>query len=130
MNVERMLFAQARGATILKRDTLAWDPTVWTVAILDDFEGGDGYEYQIAPMDAHLQYGPISSALIDSAMYIDFPDDLTDLETLHYEAADCYLKTFDPKGHYYLSGLDDLEIYNLMDMYMLFIAEMLADIGL
>jgi len=59
--MSRLLFAAARGARID-----VWHQCKWVSAIavrtVDDF-----YNYRIHPDDAHLQYGPISTALREMA---------------------------------------------------------------
>ena len=55
--MSRLLFAAARGARIQNDDTGKQQKYVWVT-------GWDhGIEYSIHPEDAHLQYGPISTAL-------------------------------------------------------------------
>lgn len=56
--MSRLLFAAARGARIESRYPREKWQVVWAVRIVDDF-----YDYRIHPDDAHLQYGPISTAL-------------------------------------------------------------------
>ena len=61
--MSRLLFAAARGARIQSR----WvDGTQWQTTSQFMFVDGMRY-YRIHPDDAHLQYGPISTALREVA---------------------------------------------------------------
>ena len=59
--MSRLLHAAARGARIQCEDYGVWS-TVFAV-----FFGKTKYTYRIHPEDAHLQYGPISTALREMA---------------------------------------------------------------
>ena len=59
--MSRLLHAAARGARIETRYPDKWI-TVVAVRTVDDF-----YSYRIHPDDAHLAYGPISTALREMA---------------------------------------------------------------
>ena len=58
--MSRILFAAARGARIQVMYRKGWIPAV---AVRTD----DIYKYRIHPADAHLEYGPISMALLKLA---------------------------------------------------------------
>ena len=58
--MSRILFAAARGARIQVMYQRVWIPAV---AVRTD----DMYKYRIHPADAHLGYGPISTALLKLA---------------------------------------------------------------
>ena len=58
--MSRILFAAARGARIQVMYKRVWIPAV---AVRTD----DMYKYRIHPDDAHLGYGPISTALLKLA---------------------------------------------------------------
>jgi hypothetical protein len=58
--MSRILFAAARGARIQVMYQRVWIPAV---AVRTD----DIYKYRIHPADAHLGYGPISTALLKLA---------------------------------------------------------------
>ena len=58
--MSRILFAAARGARIQVMYRKGWIPAV---AVRTD----DIYKYRIHPADAHLGYGPISTALLKLA---------------------------------------------------------------
>ena len=58
--MSRLLFAAARGARIQVMYQRVWIPAV---AVRTD----DIYKYRIHPADAHLGYGPISTALLKLA---------------------------------------------------------------
>jgi hypothetical protein len=67
--MSRLLHAAARGARIQVMYRRGWIPAI---AVRTD----DMYKYRIHPEDAHLQYGPVSTALRDcdgefQLMYID-----------------------------------------------------------
>jgi len=64
--MSRLLFAAARGARIQRQDFKdpAW---LWEKArllLLDPETTDSDYVWRIHPDDAHLQYGPISTALL------------------------------------------------------------------
>ena len=58
--MSRILFAAARGARIQVMYRKGWIPAV---AVRTD----DIYKYRIHPADAHLGYGPVSTALLKLA---------------------------------------------------------------
>jgi hypothetical protein len=59
--MSRLLYAAARGARIQCEDYGVWS-TVFAV-----FFGKTKYTYRIHPEDAHLAYGPVSTALREMA---------------------------------------------------------------
>ena len=59
--MSRILFAAARGARIKVMYKRVWIPA--TAVRTDDM-----YKYRIHPADAHLGYGPISTALRNDAL--------------------------------------------------------------
>jgi len=64
--MSRLLHAAARGARIEAGYKDTWVPAI-AVYLADVFT-----DYRIHPDDAHLQYGPISTALRDVALTDDF----------------------------------------------------------
>ena len=63
--MSRLLFAAARGARIQSR----WaDGTQWKTTVQFRFDDGMRY-YRTHPDDAHLAYGPISTALREMAKH-------------------------------------------------------------
>ena len=67
--MSRLLFAAARGAKIgWKTVSDKWHPALSLTCVQSDF-GRDAY--RIHPDDAHLQYGPISTALRKNAESFD-----------------------------------------------------------
>lgn len=68
--MSRLLFAAARGARIEAKCQI--DPDVWDKWRLCEFVAWsdfhrDEYQFRIHPGDAHLAYGPISTALREAA---------------------------------------------------------------
>ena len=113
MNLQRLKFAWARGARISFDGVVMseWDGRKFTRLDIDDGE--------IHPDDEHLQYGPVSSAFRDMALYKDSVD------------LDYYTELFmDMAGSNYV--LDDAwNMTNVeVDFARLFMAELLADEGL
>ena len=110
--MSRLLFAAARGARIE-----TWYPSkkwqiVWAVRTVDDF-----YDYRIHPDDAHLQYGPISTALREMA---EDPKYNSSWEYyLACKAADEFTLYFDSR-----QGKPDYQLFYLI------LAEALADEGM
>ena len=70
--MSRLLFAAARGARIQRQDFKdpAW---LWEKArlllLLDPETTDSDYVWRIHPKDEHLQYGPISTALLEVEMW-------------------------------------------------------------
>ena len=111
--MSRLLFAAARGARIQSR----WvDGTQWKTTVQFRFDDGMRY-YRTHPDDAHLAYGPISTALREmaetcthSSLWAGF---------LATSAANEYTMYFDSR-----QGEPDYPLYYLI------LAEFLADSGL
>lgn len=117
--MSRLLHAAARGARVQRQHFTAtyWEPSrlVWAVEPQDC-----DYDYRIHPDDEHLQYGPISSALREDA-----------------EVSPAYY--FDPRiseetcfaiGTHRVSGLYDMADPMTRSLFLLILAEALADGGL
>lgn len=106
---ERIRFAQARGARILyhsggsKGQLVVWTPRA----------GPAGY--RIHPDDEHLQYGPLSTALRDYAIKFKWT-------TLYWAAIQVAEELFDTS--------ESTINHNDWRLYVLFLAELLADEGL
>lgn len=121
MNLQRLKFAQARGARIQILDIdKRW---CWIFARFDD---GDR-EYRIRPGDEHLQYGPISQGLIDWALYGYDTENHPEID-----AAEAYFN-----WRLVIEGLQDPRHWPIprvsvedWAMFRLFMAELLADEGL
>lgn len=124
MNIQRLKFAWARGARIQYNSGYKVDETG------RDVYGGDGWSYvagvnhaegrehlfRIHPDDAHLEYGPVSTALRDMALYTDSIE-LDEITEMFREFAG---------PDYWMGTAFVVE----SDMARLFFAEMLADEGL
>ena len=118
--MSRLLFAAARGARIQYQinPTAPWEPIVsgWIPGF------ATGY-YRIHPEDAHLAYGPISTALRDHAAN---PKNLTH-----------FVETLPPYvgyqiGHETQEELLDVYLCDTLthSLFLLILAEALADEGL
>jgi hypothetical protein len=68
MNIQRLKFAWARGARL---QVLTFGD--WCLGSMEEFlEGGYTPDLiRIHPDDAHLEYGPLSRALRDTALYLE-----------------------------------------------------------
>ena len=108
--MSRLLHAAARGARIQMMYQRGWIPAV---AVRTD----DMYKYRIHPADAHLQYGPISTALRDMA-----EDDGTWRTDLRWNIAHIVANEF---NDYY-----DWQCEPDYPLFYLFLAEFLADEGM
>lgn len=123
LNVERLKFAHARGARIevqfKTRFRLKWD---WTLSPAWNFEK---FEYRIHPHDAHLEYGPLSTALRETLVYRDGPTDPSFQEAA-FKQFNQYLDQYTPSflGPVATHGKD------VCDLAVLIFAEYLADQGL
>ena len=106
--MSRILFAAARGARIQVMYRKGWIPAV---AVRTD----DIYKYRIHPADAHLAYGPISTALREMAADDSWKPG--SYRVLAVAAANAF--------QVYLGGVR--EDYPL---FYLFLAEFLADEGM
>jgi hypothetical protein len=116
--MSRLLHAAARGARIQEKTYILSIPAVknrWaTIAAYIPTADYKGDEYRIHPDDAHLQYGPISTALRDVAMTGDCGD---------YEIP--YCRFVIEKEDIYSESTEDER-----SMFLLFLAEALADEGM
>jgi hypothetical protein len=108
--MSRLLHAAARGARIQCEDYGVWS-TVFAV-----FFGKTKYTYRIHPDDAHLQYGPISTALREMAEDNSWNPRDAEERALALVVA-----------RQFQTCLDDETDFEL---YYLFLAEALADSGL
>jgi hypothetical protein len=109
--MSRLLFAAARGARIEQYRNVhgAWVPA----EVLPASEG-DSKSFRIHPDDAHLAYGPISTALREIARTGDYEDNTIPYFTFGIERED----------NYWESTADQRRVFCLI------LAEALADSGL
>lgn len=116
--MSRILFASARGARI-QRQHFKDHPNYWEAAgivRLGDHDKIDSdYVWRIHPDDAHLQYGPVSTALREYAATNEWPYTLT---AMLAEAAFWHEKPLHASEEPHAS------------MFALILAESLADEGL
>lgn len=112
--MSRLLHAAARGARIEAGYKDTWVPAI-AVYLADAFTFTD---YRIHPDDAHLQYGPISTALRE--MTFD-----TTLCKYSWEWSLASSATCE-----FASGIDASTLAADYDLYYLFLAEFLADEGM
>lgn len=120
MNIQRLKFAAARGARIQwcvpgapAEYYREWHDAPQTAA----FDCVEGCEYRIHPEDEHLQYGPVSTAFRDMALFTD-SSDLDEVTEMFMDLAG---------SNWVLGGAGtNIEV----DFARLFFAEMLADEGL
>ena len=112
--MSRLLHAAARGARIQSqwRDNYEWQTNNQFVFI-DTMR-----HYRIHPNDAHLQYGPISTALRE--MTLDATLCKYSWEWTLASSATCE----------FAAGIDAATLATDYDLYYLFLAEFLADEGL
>ena len=112
--MSRLLHAAARGAKIQTKwvDSGAQWQTTGQLVLVDDMR-----YYRIHPDDAHLQYGPISTALRDMA-----EDDGTWRTDLRWNIAHIVANEF---NDYY-----DWQCEPDYPLFYLFLAEYLADEGM
>ena len=129
MDLQRLKFAWARGARL-------------QVQIKPEFDRGDEwsreyncpsstadmnlarYNWRVHPKDEDLQYGPLSTALREMALYRTLFDRWT-VERCYQDAACKLVESFDPRGMH-----ADLEDDVTLPTFLLFYAELLADEGL
>ena len=104
--MSRILFAAARGAKIQVMYRKGWIPAV---AVRTD----DIYKYRIHPADAHLGYGPISTALRNDALRL-LPNDSNWFSALSLHS-DGDLHSLSPTDR---------------SMFLLLLAEAVADEGM
>lgn len=111
--MSRLLHAAARGARIQSqwRDSTEWQ-TSGQIVLVDDMR-----YYRIHPDDAHLQYGPISTALREMAENDSWRSGWE--RYLAHAAANEFTEHFDSR-----QGEPDYPLYYL------FLAEFLADEGM
>ena len=104
--MSRLLHAAARGAKIQVMYRKGWIPAV---AVRTD----DIYKYRIHPADAHLGYGPISTALRNDALRL-LPNDSNWFSALSLHS-DGDLHSLSPTNR---------------SMFLLLLAEAVADEGM
>jgi len=119
MNIQRLKFSLARGARIQVHTP--GGAREWETIVYPYFSLGQriGREYRVHPKDEHLQYGPVSTAFRDMALYTDSAD-LPEITELFMDLA----------GSNWLLGGADYDDAMLSDWTRLFFAEWLADEGL
>lgn len=108
MNLQRLKFAWARGARAQINISSGWIDT--------SIDSVYGNERRIHPDDEHLQYGPVSTAMLELALYPEF-------SAKGYAANQLSLALFG-YGDYYEGD------NNEWNFFYLFVAELLADEGL
>lgn len=120
MNLQRLKFALARGARIQCNSQQGHAD--WTS--VENPSWFNWVNYRIHPDDAHLEYGPLSSALREDSMY--FGTDITPylVAAMEYIEEICWRS--DPEFARIADTFDTTEAL----MGQLFFAEMLADEGL
>ena len=106
--MSRLLFAAARGARIQADYQGVWS------GVSGIHLGKTPHDYRIHPDDAHLQYGPISTALREIA----FTDDCAAVDLPYIEVA-----LLREEGHYHSTQ-------EQFCVFLLFLAEFLADEGM
>ncbi len=128
MNIQRLKFAWARGARIQWISSDWHSDQKWYDCLRNDEEFAStkwaDSSLRLHPEDEHLQYGPISAALREHAIYRDSPRTRESLAAIRYWEV--------------LNGLDDdarsaAAFWDWSDtraFYRLFVAELLADEGL
>ena len=109
--MSRLLFAAARGARI------EWQTVYGAWKVADDIDVTQSYPQRIHPDDAHLQYGPISTALREMAETCTHSSSWAGF--LATSAANEYTMYFDSRF-----GEPDYPLYYLI------LAEALADEGM
>jgi len=106
--MSRLLFAAARGARIQADYQGVWS------GVSGIHLGKTPHDYRIHPDDAHLQYGPISTALRQIA----FTDDCDAVDLPYIEVA-----LLREEGHYHSTQ-------EQFCVFLLILAEALADEGM
>ena len=109
--MSRLLHAAARGARIGFALSGKWNPALSLTHLQSEF-GQDAY--RIHPDDAHLQYGPISTALREMALTGEYEDG-----TIPYFSFE-----IEREGKYWESTADQRRVFCLI------LAEALADEGM
>lgn len=128
MNIQRLKFAQARGA----RFEVNRGPSIedrgkgkttgeWVAVQHPSFNPYWGY--RVAAKDQHLQYGPITTALIDQTIH--YYEEWSTYNHPHSKAATALVLAHAHQGSLPLP-MSDIEYR----MYKLFVAEYYADEGL
>jgi hypothetical protein len=109
--MSRLLFAAARGARIegSYKGFETWSSV--SAVRLDNF-----YDYRIHPDDAHLQYGPISTALRNEA--------LAETWGVRWHCADAFIAEYMTGSPWLVHSFSDTR------MFLLILAEFLADEGM
>jgi hypothetical protein len=120
----RLLFAAARGARIQR----LWfkhkdEPYNWETSRVIKAGADSDYDYRIHPADEHLQYGPISTALLWEAANYEPKKGLKHPTMREYTTAAVVANAIDGD---FDTPMEDCDIV----MYMLILAEALADEGL
>jgi hypothetical protein len=115
MDKQRLKFAYARGARLQRLVVGNWWPTTMTHA--EELMSSRYCELRIDPRDAHLEYGPLSTALRVRVVYADWNAGCV----AALEAA----RTFGFSQQEIFYATDDEHLF-----FWLFIAEYLADQGL
>jgi hypothetical protein len=113
----RLLFAAARGARIEVNDgTKDWRIVEWTMVV-------ESPAFRIHPDDAHLQYGPISTALRE--LELDIEDKtVTGMPIYVCPSVISWYNLFDTPYGKHCSAADH------RSLFLLILAEALADEGL
>ena len=114
--MSRLLFAAARGARIGFALSGKWNPALSLTHLQSEF-GQDAY--RIHPDDAHLQYGPVSTALREMAEHARAENQPSWEMGLANFAANEFTQYFDSR-----QGEPDYPLYYLI------LAEFLADAGM
>ena len=118
--MSRLLFAAARGARI-QADYQGFGAGVSSIHL-----GKTPHDYRIHPNDAHLQYGPISTALRDCDG--DFQWVYIDSEHMHDLAIGCAI--FANYAHNMLHEWQQNKDRLTRSLFLLILAEALADEGM
>lgn len=130
MNIERLKFAWARGARIKVPVYKGWttDKIIcWET--IDNASAANELTCTgacIHPDDAHLEYGPVSTAFRDMALYVDTAD-LPEIVELFIDLAG---SNWVIAPDYYVVDPEGSEYSMFIDFCRLFFAEYLADQGL
>jgi hypothetical protein len=119
MNIQRLKFAWARGARIQWLSPERPPQTLynWPLEYTESMLG-------VHPDDEDLQYGPLSTALREMALYRIMHDRWT-VERCYQDAACLLVDKLDPRG---MNA--NLEDDVTLPTFLLFYAELLADEGL
>jgi hypothetical protein len=130
-NAHRLAFAQARGARIqIKRPQVAdryyrnWHPNHGQDPLQTQHWSAVQILWRIHPKDAHLEYGPLSTALINLVLYDEFPEE-TDQPMI--EMLVWYRGIFDES---LWDDNDDAIEADHRKFYLLLMAEWYADQGM